>query len=57
MIFHQSCLDWLEMNFDHENLHAKFQAKMGLGHSLKILSSFQAKSQTILGAKIFFGSK
>ena len=53
MIFHQSCLDWLEMNFNQENLHAKFQAKMGLGHSLKILSSFQAKSQTILGAKIF----
>ena len=41
------------MNFNQENLHAKFQAKMGLGHSLKILSSFQAKSQTILGAKIF----
>ena len=53
-IFHQSCLDWLEMNFNQENLHAKFQAKMGLGHSLKILSSFQAKSQTMLGAKFFF---
>ena len=52
-IFHQSCLDWLEMNFNQENLHAKFQAKMGLGHSLKILSSF-SKSQTILGAKNFF---
>ena len=53
MIFHQSCLDWLEMNFNQENLHAKFQAKMGLGHSLKNLSSFQAKSQTILGANFF----
>ena len=29
------------MNFNQENLHAKFQAKMGLGHSLKILSSFR----------------
>ena len=42
------------MNFNQENLHAKFQAKMGLGHSLKILSSFQAKSQTIVGAKKLF---
>ena len=32
----------------------KFQAKMGLGLSLKILSSFQAKSQTMLVAKNFF---
>ena len=39
------------MNSNQENLHAKFQAKMGLGHSLKILSSSQA--QTILGAKNF----
>ena len=31
----------------------KFQAKMGLGLSLKILSSFQAKSQTMLVANLF----
>ena len=32
----------------------KFQAKMGLGLSLRILSSFQAKFQTMLVVKIFF---